>query len=137
MVHFMAFDKDKIIIASLLFCNLEAKKVRGPTLLKDIWKLPSGKTIDVPFNNRNQAIGKEGRKIASFLGIISRTPELAPLHVDDWRNFDNEEKKKLVDFVRKMINERMSNSERSTEQPPCSVAWEGDVYSQVLQSDVR
>uniref|UniRef100_A0A1U7VB81 Uncharacterized protein LOC104214295 n=2 Tax=Nicotiana sylvestris TaxID=4096 RepID=A0A1U7VB81_NICSY len=218
-------------------------------------------TVDVSFNNSNQVIEKEGRKLASLLGIIARTPELTPLHVDDWRNFDKEKKKKLVDFVRKkfcipkrreawvlkslgkkwkdykcelkgeytpkyktkdallknrpsriprdqwsglvsywlsdkakrrtqanrnnrakqtmphtggsksiatlmneqavngieptraeifllthkkckdgrpldddsvktieMINERMSNSERSTEQPPCSVAWEGDVY---------
>ncbi|OIT08940.1 hypothetical protein A4A49_59393 [Nicotiana attenuata] len=72
--------------------NSEAKKVCGPTLLNEIWKLPPGKTIDVPFNNRNQAIGKEGRKLASFLEIIARTPELTPLHVDDWRNFNNEKK---------------------------------------------
>ncbi|XP_070010995.1 uncharacterized protein [Nicotiana sylvestris] len=45
-----------------------------------------------------------GRKLASFLGIIARTPELTPLHVDDWRNFDKEEKKKLVDFVRKKFS---------------------------------
>nr|XP_033514665.1 uncharacterized protein LOC104106668 isoform X2 [Nicotiana tomentosiformis] len=56
--------------------NSEARKVRGPTLLKDIWKLPPGKTIDIPFNNCNQAIGKKGRKLASFLGIIAKTPEL-------------------------------------------------------------
>ncbi|KAG5590141.1 hypothetical protein H5410_040655 [Solanum commersonii] len=31
-----------------------------------------------------------------------------------------------------MINERMSNNERSTDQPPHSVAWEDDVYSKVL-----
>nr|XP_009760709.1 PREDICTED: uncharacterized protein LOC104213017 [Nicotiana sylvestris] len=61
-------------------------------------------TIDVPFNNRNQAIGKEGRKLSSFLGIIARTPELTPLYVDNWRNFDKEEKKKLVDFVRKKFS---------------------------------
>ncbi|KAL3328105.1 hypothetical protein AABB24_035648 [Solanum stoloniferum] len=66
--------------------NSEARKIRGPTLLKDIWKLPPGKIIDVPFNSRNQSIGKEGRKLASFLGIIARTPELTPLNVDDWRN---------------------------------------------------
>ncbi|OIT39721.1 hypothetical protein A4A49_57705 [Nicotiana attenuata] len=34
-----------------------------------------------------------------------------------------------------MINERMSNSGRSIEQPPRSVAWEGDVYSQVLGNE--
>ncbi|OIS97128.1 hypothetical protein A4A49_60589, partial [Nicotiana attenuata] len=84
--------------------NSEPRKVRGPTLLKDVWKLPPGKVVDVPFSNRNQAIGEKGRKLASFLGIIARTPELTPLHVDDWRNFDKEEKKKLVDFVRKKFS---------------------------------
>ncbi|MCD7464108.1 hypothetical protein HAX54_052094 [Datura stramonium] len=34
-----------------------------------------------------------------------------------------------------MINERMSNSERTNDQPPHSVAWEGDVYSQVLGNE--
>ncbi|XP_019241856.1 PREDICTED: uncharacterized protein LOC109221878 [Nicotiana attenuata] len=89
---------------SMFARNLEPRKVRGPTLLKDIWKLPPGKVVDMPFNNRNQAIGEKGRKLASFLGIIARTPELTPLHVDDWRNFDKEEKKKLVDFVRKKFS---------------------------------
>uniref|UniRef100_M1DZL0 Uncharacterized protein n=1 Tax=Solanum tuberosum TaxID=4113 RepID=M1DZL0_SOLTU len=79
---------------------LEARKLRGPTLLNDIWKLPPGKTIDVAFNSGTQAIGKEGQKFSSFLGIIARTPVLTPLHIGDWRNFDNEEKKKLLNFVR-------------------------------------
>ncbi|KAG5606369.1 hypothetical protein H5410_027861 [Solanum commersonii] len=92
-------------------CNSEARKVRGPTLLKHIWKLPPGKTVDVP------------------------TLELEPLHVDDWRNFDNEETKKLLNFVRDMINEKMSNSEGSTYQPHHRVSWKGDVYSQVLGNE--
>lgn len=62
--------------------------------------MPPGKTIDIQFNSRNQAIGKEGRKLATFLGIIARTPELTPLHIDDWRSFAREEKKKLVEFVK-------------------------------------
>ncbi|KAK4348133.1 hypothetical protein RND71_034472 [Anisodus tanguticus] len=150
--------------------NSDARKVRGPTLLKEIWKMPPGKTVSVQFNSRNQAIGKEGRKLASFLGIVARTPELTQLHVDDWRSFDKEEKKKLVEFVRAengieptralifmlthkqrkdgrplddqstmiidMMNEKlMSNSERSDDEPPRSVAWEGDVYSQVLGNE--
>ncbi|OIT34574.1 hypothetical protein A4A49_58874, partial [Nicotiana attenuata] len=84
--------------------NLEPRKVCGPTLLKDIWKLPPGKIVDVSFNNRNQAIGEKGRKLASFLEIFARTPELTPLHANDWRKFDKEEKKKLVDFVRKKFS---------------------------------
>ncbi|XP_070008725.1 uncharacterized protein [Nicotiana sylvestris] len=63
------------------------------------------KVVDVPFNNRNQVIGEKGRKLAIFLGIIARTPELTHLHVDDWRKFD-EEKKKLVDFKKFSIPRR-------------------------------
>lgn len=80
--------------------SLETRRVRGPTLLKDVWNMPTGETIIVKFNNRNQAIGKEGRKLASFLGIVARTPKLVPLNIDDWRTFDKDEKKKLVEFVR-------------------------------------
>lgn len=39
----------------------------------------------MPFNNRNQAILENGRKLASFLGITTRTSKLTPLHVDDWK----------------------------------------------------
>ncbi|XP_070048195.1 uncharacterized protein [Nicotiana tomentosiformis] len=140
--------------------NSEVRKVRGPTLLKDIWKLPPEKKITVQFNNHNQAIGKEGRKLASLLGIIARTPDLTPLHIDDWRSFDKEEMKKLLEFVRRrtqtnrnnrakqnmphtggsksiatlmdeqdMMNERLRDTDGSNDQPPRSVAWEGNVYS--------
>lgn len=34
-----------------------------------------------------------------------------------------------------MLNERLSNNERTNDQSPCGVAWEGDVYSQVLGND--
>jgi len=34
-----------------------------------------------------------------------------------------------------MINEKMSNSEGPTDQPPHRVAWKGDVYSQVLGNE--
>ncbi|KAH0700751.1 hypothetical protein KY284_014966 [Solanum tuberosum] len=88
---------------------LEARKLRGPTLLNDIWKLPPGKTIDVAFNSGTQAIGKEGQKFSSFLGIIARTPVLTPLHIGDWRNFDNEEKKKLLNFVRRRTQANRNN----------------------------
>nr|KYP43759.1 hypothetical protein KK1_034795 [Cajanus cajan] len=66
--------------------------------------MPHGKTIDVQFNNRNQAIGKEGRNLASFLGIIARNPKLTPLNIDDWRSFDQDQKKKLVELVRRKFS---------------------------------
>ncbi|KAL3339800.1 hypothetical protein AABB24_028419 [Solanum stoloniferum] len=63
-----------------------------------------GKTIVVPFNSPNQLIGKEGQKLGSFLGIIARTPGLTPLSANDCRVFDDEEKTKLVEFVKKKFS---------------------------------
>nr|XP_018625592.1 uncharacterized protein LOC108944756 [Nicotiana tomentosiformis] len=48
----------------------------------------------------------------------------------DGRPLDDDSAKTI-----EMINERMSNSKRSTEQFSSSVAWEGDVYSQVLGNE--
>nr|KYP38511.1 hypothetical protein KK1_040251 [Cajanus cajan] len=59
-----------------------------------------GRTINMQFNSRNQAIGKEGRKLSSFLGILARNPKLTPLNINDWRSFDGEQKNKLVELVR-------------------------------------
>ncbi|KAH0764325.1 hypothetical protein KY285_000196 [Solanum tuberosum] len=124
---------DTVLSSSSQFGLLvKTSRVRGPTLLKDVWNLPPGKTIVVPFNSRNQSIGKEGRKLASFLGIIARTPDLTPLNANDWRVFDDEEKTTLVEFVKDMMKEKLSNNEILEEQSHDSVAWEGDVYSQVL-----
>ncbi|MED6122978.1 hypothetical protein PIB30_044952, partial [Stylosanthes scabra] len=62
--------------------------------------MPLGKTIDVQFNKRNQAIRKEGRKLASFLGILARTPSIMHLNIDDWRCYDKKEKNKLLKIVK-------------------------------------
>ncbi|MCD7448543.1 hypothetical protein HAX54_043818, partial [Datura stramonium] len=113
--------------------TLKERKVHGPTLLKDIWKQPQGKAVVVPFNSRNQAIGKDGRKLASFLGIIARTPELTPLHINDWRSFEKDEKKKLVEFVKAEngIDPTRAQIFILTHEP----RKDGDVYSQVLENE--
>ncbi|MCD9644241.1 hypothetical protein HAX54_032389 [Datura stramonium] len=48
----------------------------------------------------------------------------------DGRPLDDDSSKEID-----MINEKMRNSERSTNQPPRGVAWEGDVYSQLLENE--
>ncbi|KAJ1396109.1 putative transposase, Ptta/En/Spm, plant [Sesbania bispinosa] len=48
----------------------------------------------------------------------------------DGRPLDEESAKALD-----ILQEKLSNGERSDEQPPSNVAWEGDVFSQVLGSE--
>ncbi|KAH0669855.1 hypothetical protein KY285_024158 [Solanum tuberosum] len=93
-------EEVRLYVQQLMKGPSKTRRVRGPTLLKDISNLPLGKAIVVPFNSRNQSIGKEGRKHVSFVGIIARTPDLTPLSANDWRVFDDEEKTKSVDVVK-------------------------------------
>lgn len=44
------------------------------------------------FNKRDQPIGIEGRVLASFLGTIERNPDLAPVHIPDWRILSKKDK---------------------------------------------
>ncbi|KAK6926427.1 putative transposase, Ptta/En/Spm, plant [Dillenia turbinata] len=76
------------------------KRGRGPTVLSDVWSLPEEQRINVQFNRRGQAIGKEGRVLASFLGVIARDPDFAPLHYRDWRLVPKESKKVLSEVVK-------------------------------------
>lgn len=57
----MFFFSFVVLQIFLLLVNSKARKIREPTLLKDIWKLPPSKTIDVLFNSQIQSIGNEGR----------------------------------------------------------------------------
>lgn len=79
---------------------VEVRKARGPTLLKDIWNMSPRKKIEVQLKCHNQAIRKEGQKLASILGIIARNSKLTPLNIDDWRCFDQDQKNKLVELVK-------------------------------------
>lgn len=79
---------------------LDQRKVRGPTLLTDIWNLSEDERVFVDFNKRWQAIGKEGRVLASFLGIVARNANLTPLHIPDWRAFPMKEKRNILKLVK-------------------------------------
>ncbi|WOL11105.1 hypothetical protein Cni_G19866 [Canna indica] len=56
----------------------QQQKIRGHTIVADIWNQPRNERIFDAFNSRNQAIGVEGR-LASFLGTVVRNPDLTPL----------------------------------------------------------
>ena len=72
--------------------------------------------------NEQAVNGIEPTRVEIFLLTHKKRKDGRPLDDDSVKTIE-------------MINERMSNSERSTEQPPRSVAWEGDVYSQVLGNE--
>ncbi|KAK6936290.1 putative transposase, Ptta/En/Spm, plant [Dillenia turbinata] len=95
-----ALVTDVVTTSNLEIETAVEKRGRGPTILSDVWSLPLEQRINVEFNKTGQAIGKEGRVLASFLGVIARDPDFVPLHYRDWRLVPKEFKKVLLEVVK-------------------------------------
>ncbi|XP_042037024.1 uncharacterized protein LOC121783049 isoform X1 [Salvia splendens] len=77
------------------------KRVRGPTLLRDIWGRNSDdELIKVNFNKRGQPVGPNRLKFTGFLGTLARNGKYAPLDIDDWRKVPKENKDEMIKFVK-------------------------------------
>ncbi|WOK97686.1 hypothetical protein Cni_G06394 [Canna indica] len=79
---------------------MKQQKIRGPTIVADIWNQPRNERIFVAFNSRNQAIGVEGRRLASFIGSIARNSDLTPFIAEVWRRFPKKNKRDLLELVK-------------------------------------
>nr|CAD1837601.1 unnamed protein product [Ananas comosus var. bracteatus] len=116
VVHFTADDNAYVLQFFEGSAASKGKRAGGPTLLTEIWNLPKDEWIIVNFNNRWQPIGKEGRVLASFLGIMARNANLTPLHIQDWRAFPRKENKRLFKLVEKHSKKNREN--RSKQKMP-------------------
>ncbi|XP_042064201.1 uncharacterized protein LOC121807934 isoform X1 [Salvia splendens] len=77
------------------------KRVRGPTLLREIWGRNSDdERIKVTFNKRGQPVGPNRLKFTGFLGTLARNGKYAPLDIDDWRKVPKENKDEMIKFVK-------------------------------------
>ncbi|CAL1370001.1 unnamed protein product [Linum trigynum] len=60
------------------------KRKRDLPYRRAAWDTPDGRKMVVPLNDLGQAIGSEGRKLASFLGTLARDGNLAPVTLVHW-----------------------------------------------------
>lgn len=64
-------------------------KVRGGTILpSNVWSLPPGDIIVVPFNNFYQPLRKGGHILVWFLGDIAKHGDLCPIGELNWHRVD-------------------------------------------------
>ena len=61
------------------------KKTRGVTQCLDLLNMDRRKLLIIDVNDLGQPIGPNARKLASYLGTITRNPQKAPLTWDNWR----------------------------------------------------
>uniref|UniRef100_A0A803N585 DUF4216 domain-containing protein n=1 Tax=Chenopodium quinoa TaxID=63459 RepID=A0A803N585_CHEQI len=73
--------------------RLKKKAPRGPNKCGN---LSSNEKTIVSVNINGQPIGKHGRILSSYLGLLARDPKLVPFDLNDWRKFLNKEKEEVL-----------------------------------------
>ncbi|GMI64769.1 hypothetical protein HRI_000146200 [Hibiscus trionum] len=75
--------------------NINCKKVRGATLMPDIWELPEGQRVNVKINNLYQPVGEESTCLCRFIGTMVRKAEFAPISYLNWHEMPNNKKEEM------------------------------------------
>ncbi|KAL6323675.1 hypothetical protein AAG906_002142 [Vitis piasezkii] len=79
-----------------------SRKVYGPTKLKFLTS--QCEHLPVNFNMYGQAIGDNGKKLSSYLGIMAHDGQLAPLNYSSWKEVLQEEKTKMFQVIKAFVN---------------------------------
>ncbi|KAK8481434.1 hypothetical protein V6N12_032721 [Hibiscus sabdariffa] len=75
--------------------NINRKKVRGATLMSEIWELPEGQRVIVKINNLFQPVGEESTCLCRFIGTMVRKAEFAPINYLNWHEMPNNRKEEM------------------------------------------
>ncbi|KAK8483218.1 hypothetical protein V6N13_024972 [Hibiscus sabdariffa] len=75
--------------------NINCKKVRGVTLMSEIWELPEGQRVIVKINNLFQPVGEESTCLCRFIGTMVRKAEFVPINYLNWHEMPNNRKEEM------------------------------------------
>ncbi|KAK8479168.1 hypothetical protein V6N13_037836 [Hibiscus sabdariffa] len=75
--------------------NINRKKVRGVTLMSEIWELPEGQRVNVKINSLYQPVGEESTCLCRFIGTMVRKAEFAPINYLNWYEMPNNKKEEM------------------------------------------
>lgn len=78
------------------------KKVRGPTVMRKIWKQKEWVRIPIDVNEHGQPINKNTSKLSHFMGELTRTSQFCPIYTP-WNKVDSEKKQALLNLLRVSI----------------------------------
>ncbi|GMJ14409.1 hypothetical protein HRI_005110100 [Hibiscus trionum] len=91
--------------------NTNRKKVRGATLMPDIWELPEGQRVNVKFNNLYQPVGEESTCLGRFIGTMVRKAEFAPISRLNWHEMPNSKKEEMWSTIELKFQFQLFDSE--------------------------
>ncbi|GMJ15211.1 hypothetical protein HRI_005190300 [Hibiscus trionum] len=96
--------------------DINHKKVRGATLMPDIWELPEGQRVNVKINNLYQPVGEESTCLCRFIGTMVRKAEFAPISYLNWHEMPNNKKEEMWSTIELKFQFQLFDSEEGVDE---------------------
>ncbi|KAK5802763.1 hypothetical protein PVK06_030383 [Gossypium arboreum] len=94
-------------------------RVRGRTLLRDLYDLDPVERVKVSRNTHGQPVGSEARLLAGYLGILARNANMLPIYYESWHHMLDSNKNQALanikerfalevsdDYIKKALGKR-------------------------------
>ncbi|PPS05022.1 hypothetical protein GOBAR_AA15640 [Gossypium barbadense] len=72
------------------------RRVRGRTLLRDLYDLDPVERVKVSKNTHGQPVGSEARLLAGYLGILARNANMLPINYESWHHMPDSNKNQAL-----------------------------------------
>ncbi|KAK5786766.1 hypothetical protein PVK06_041410 [Gossypium arboreum] len=95
------------------------RRVRGRTLLRDLYDLDPVERVKVSRNTHGQPVGSEARLLAGYLGILARNANMLPINYESWHHMPDSNKNQALanikerfalevsdDYIKKALGKR-------------------------------
>ncbi|XP_040947832.1 uncharacterized protein [Gossypium hirsutum] len=76
------------------------RRVRGCTLLRDLYELDPAERVKVCSNSFGQPVGSEACLLAGYLGILARNANMLPINYESWRAMPDSNKNQALDNIK-------------------------------------
>ncbi|MFQ6634328.1 hypothetical protein Gotur_010120 [Gossypium turneri] len=76
------------------------RRVRGRTLLRDLYELDLVERVQVCSNSFGQPVGSEARLLAGYLGILARNANMLPINYESWHKMPESNKNQALDHIK-------------------------------------
>ncbi|KAG8472497.1 hypothetical protein CXB51_034179 [Gossypium anomalum] len=76
--------------------NGGTRRVRGLTLLSDLYDLDPANRVKVSRNTYGQPVGSEARLLAGYIGILARNANMLPINYESWHHMPDSNKNQAL-----------------------------------------
>ncbi|KAK5839469.1 hypothetical protein PVK06_008264 [Gossypium arboreum] len=90
------------------------RRVRGRTLLRDLYDLDPVERVKVSRNTHGQPVGSGARLLASYLGILARNANMLPINYESWHHMPDSNKNQALANIKD--RERVGTSSRQKQK---------------------